>query len=1114
MSADNEDSLDFQFARIAKVLEASLKEDALSTVRDSATAPVRTMTESPKRSAVALVKEWMTTPGNEDWLLILDNFDDVKINIGRFLPIGATGSVLITTRDRRVIGPLANAGVELREMDLANAEQLLSRLCFTAQTQIPKDPEGHPDHSVIQRIVEELHGFPLALSQAAAFVRENAPMTFQEYLDYLVPRTEDRELLLRFKEANPKYPESIMTTWEISFRHLEKSNSQASTILQLLGFLGASNIPEPLLRSATIPLQWEFAPVAFDSQPVSYPGIDISFLANNVNFRVAVGVLISFSLIGRTLGDLWGPYLNVHPLVHEWIRVRLNPQPAIQAKFTIMAAVVLFQYFPLNHLVKISKRTTEGNSISADFRSRTILIFLHLDSVVLNLKEYSKNSPEIPPECSALLAAAFLAYKYELPDEMRTLGTERLDGLCAALQTIATCHSSHYHHLHAVLASITICLHRQESIESRLQAMRSIIHHLSASEMTKSLSNTRSGVLVVLIACVVQLIRSWNVLNQQFQSAGIRQTGGHGAEIALVLARLRNTIDWRPSESAFDQKLKIYLEYHFAQVLSPSDYWQSTDHFLTDVFSTDALLDLEPEVKHGYISACARLHWERTPVKDFTGTALTYSLALSVVTNALGESQNNQMMSLAKLEAGIRQWSRSSYISSAGGRFSVFARDAEGPSAIESTKTPWSDVAFWERSLSYVWKTCLSVAESFSMPGVTWLVDTGMSKEAKTLSRGQRRTSALTFLRRINDCIQHSNPDSRIKLDFLTLSEVQFTLIRVYLHLEDFSQALEILESLLGLSRLHDRYGAQRPLSWAVGGEPSYVTKDQFISYLEQSSIPTSRNDAVSAVLLLLYPSMSKSDESARTLSVKLSPADNERSRRKSKLETHVVEEASRWWNEIEGSTQRLAVKFLLQYRHDKQLNQVATDQPAAAKYAKFERLARELGEKMGPTRNEWAQEENLASRVFFQFGIVDTEVEKVLESHTDALIDQTITCLAALSSRPLPLQAAALMRAKLEVVVTSRLELARRLGKLSLLCDIACLEYFRNKWQKNSGRNVDSFLAMIDSHNALEAKLKEAEVDESVDGGEKALNVVAGTLHVVAETSDSEEETFFDFDE
>ncbi|MCJ1231967.1 hypothetical protein MMC12_008647 [Toensbergia leucococca] len=208
-------------------------------------------------NGVEIFKDWLISPGHEGWLLVLDNLDDISFDIGRYLPLGAAGSVIITTRDRRLVDLWQIRGQH-----------------HTAQS---NEPEFHREYSAIKDIVQELHGFPLALDQAADFVRENAPMTFGEYLEFLAPRSEDRELLLRFKEAHPKYPESIMTTWEISLRDLRETGPTLSLHPLVHEWIRLHLNTEPLLQ----------AKLSIDATLVLYKFFPFEIFAGGDQFAVA-----------------------------------------------------------------------------------------------------------------------------------------------------------------------------------------------------------------------------------------------------------------------------------------------------------------------------------------------------------------------------------------------------------------------------------------------------------------------------------------------------------------------------------------------------------------------------------------------------------------------------------------------------------------------------------------------------------------------------------------------------------------------------------------------------------------------------------------------------------
>lgn len=260
-----------------------------------------------------LLQDWMQLLDHEDWMLVLDNYDDVQVDIRSFIPVGAVGRILVTSRDRRIIGSVASSGFALSEMRAEDAKRLfLSIRGRCAQDGKVDDDSSDPEDEVLQQILHELQYFPLAIDQAASFIRENAPMTLVEYLDFLRPRGVDRERLMRFKEANPAYPESVMTTWEISLHHLQQSRPRTAWILQVLGFLDHSYIAEELLVATNETRPWVFNSTFQGRQLPPNLLDDLKYLNNDVGFRLAIGTLTSLSLIKRNASQRT---LYVHPLV-------------------------------------------------------------------------------------------------------------------------------------------------------------------------------------------------------------------------------------------------------------------------------------------------------------------------------------------------------------------------------------------------------------------------------------------------------------------------------------------------------------------------------------------------------------------------------------------------------------------------------------------------------------------------------------------------------------------------------------------------------------------------------------------------------------------------------
>jgi hypothetical protein len=49
------------------------------------------------------VKTWLERTSSRDWVLVIDNLDDIDSNVNKYIPAGR-GTILFTTRDKRLIG--------------------------------------------------------------------------------------------------------------------------------------------------------------------------------------------------------------------------------------------------------------------------------------------------------------------------------------------------------------------------------------------------------------------------------------------------------------------------------------------------------------------------------------------------------------------------------------------------------------------------------------------------------------------------------------------------------------------------------------------------------------------------------------------------------------------------------------------------------------------------------------------------------------------------------------------------------------------------------------------------------------------------------------------------
>ena len=174
------------------------------------------------------------------WLIVIDNLDDITIASG-FLPqTGPLQHTLITTRNPNAAGIPAE-GLEVPLPDTTDSVELLCTLSNIAiiTNSLESEQATH--------IVQELGYLPLAIEQAAAYVREVAG-DFATFLNnYHEIR---REIYKWVPQGNRNYPHSVATTWLMSFHIVRNNNLQATELLRLLSFLNPDGILVDFLQSA------------------------------------------------------------------------------------------------------------------------------------------------------------------------------------------------------------------------------------------------------------------------------------------------------------------------------------------------------------------------------------------------------------------------------------------------------------------------------------------------------------------------------------------------------------------------------------------------------------------------------------------------------------------------------------------------------------------------------------------------------------------------------------------------------------------------------------------------------------------------------------------------
>lgn len=233
------------------------------------------------------VKTWLLE--NRSWLLILDNLEIID-DVLPYLPDRMNGKVIITTRNTRI-----DYGSQL-ELDVFEPSEsmLFLKRRFSSNNNLEMEYYCFSDFEEGAAIlIERLGNLPLALEQAAAYIKE-VRCSITDYLELLKQSSVDA---FSDRYAAPEYYEKIVTsTWNISFHALGESSRQ---LMNLCAYMAPDNIPV------------DFFTKMRDKLPMPLK----SDLSTRLTTNRIVTELRVYSLASGTAN-----YLNIHRLVQEVVR--------------------------------------------------------------------------------------------------------------------------------------------------------------------------------------------------------------------------------------------------------------------------------------------------------------------------------------------------------------------------------------------------------------------------------------------------------------------------------------------------------------------------------------------------------------------------------------------------------------------------------------------------------------------------------------------------------------------------------------------------------------------------------------------------------------------------
>lgn len=271
-------------------------------------------------------EDWLRNRSNGRWLLIVDNVDTEDVlnqnackgpfKLLSCIPNVEHGKVLFTSRYKRIAIKVADDIVQLDQMSQAEAFDLLKA---GMREQYSDDQEADAP-----RLLEELSYIPLAIAQAAAYMRQNGD-SIAAYLELYHESEENRiELLEQGLEElgiyDPENPKTVLTTCWMSLDRLESDGTAgplATELLSVMSFMDRQEIPRFLLKN--------FRPKA-----------------GSLKLNNALGILKAYSLISENTET---KNFSMHRLVQLSVRKWLEKQEK-EKKYAEEALQLIAGNFP------------------------------------------------------------------------------------------------------------------------------------------------------------------------------------------------------------------------------------------------------------------------------------------------------------------------------------------------------------------------------------------------------------------------------------------------------------------------------------------------------------------------------------------------------------------------------------------------------------------------------------------------------------------------------------------------------------------------------------------------------------------------------------------------
>ena len=257
---------------------------------------------------------------DDEWLVIVDNADDLSLAVKDALPKGDRGSIIITSQDNWS-HMLIQGGCERVDVGVMSPQEgttlLLQRLDMN------EEATTDAIRSLCAQVADELGHLPLAIDLAGAYIGNDLEPPEIALKQYLEDFTAHRDELLKTTEFQGLVgtEKTVWTAWDTTLRRITNDTVQPLILLRLLAQFKGTIIQDELFRLAALAISrlgWLSEVDAITEEtsvqhrqylPVKEGKWD-SFL-----YRQHRELLVRYGLLQRVLGD-W-PGVTMHKLV-QW----------------------------------------------------------------------------------------------------------------------------------------------------------------------------------------------------------------------------------------------------------------------------------------------------------------------------------------------------------------------------------------------------------------------------------------------------------------------------------------------------------------------------------------------------------------------------------------------------------------------------------------------------------------------------------------------------------------------------------------------------------------------------------------------------------------------------